>query len=251
MSFLSKLILIIFYSNFSFSISLLNKTQNYDNFLLFNDPSFIESYFKRKNNDKIFSSLGWSKDFFNKLFDLLYDFWYNAKPIPMNYIFNHNFTKCYNQFYSLFTDMKDFVLFFECNGKYLNDLGNENYCITNDNTEYYLLQSYFNSLQSLTSNEDKSLLKFLDQNYFSFGFCLPKDCHDMIHQLMFENKPLMDYIFWQLQVSNFSFHGHEETLNEFEKKYKNGILNFIFFIFHYRNQIFNRNIKNNYYPKGI
>ena len=226
MSLLSKLIFIVFYSNLYSSLSLLNKSQNYNNFFYNKDLSIIESYFDKMSIDTNFTSLGFSEDFFSQLKDLAIDFLLKTKAISLSYIFEPNFMKCINQIEVILKEdnLEDFIFVFESNGKYLNDLGNENYCITGKKTEYFLLQSYFNSTKNLTSNEDKSLLEFLDQNYFSFGFCFPKNCSDLIHQLLFEDKQFIDYIFWQFDVSNFSIHSHSEALKEFKKKFKNGYI---------------------------
>ena len=224
MSFLSKLILIIFYSILFSTLSLLNESQNYNDFLYTKHSSVIESYFDKIITYKNFSSLGFSNNFFFNLLVLADEFLRKTKAIPIEYFRNRNFTNCFNQMLQMFSesDLSNFIFIFESNGKYLNDLGNENYCITRKDTEYYLLQSYFNSTQNLTSSEDISLLEFLDQNYFSFGFCFPNKCSNMTHQLLFEDKQFMDYIFWQFKVSNFSFHSHSETLNEFKNKFKSG-----------------------------
>ena len=226
MSFLFKLVLIISYTYFPSYLSFLNQSPNYDNFFSYNNSPLNESYlFDYLKIDELSYKLGFSKDFFANLVQFAFLFWAESKFIPSTYLFNKNVSECYN---GLVVDTNNsenrdsFNELIEGNGKYLNDLGNEHFCLSINNfkSEYFLFQAYFGNI-TLTNDEDKILLKFLAQNFFSMGFCLPEKCTKIINQLN-EEKELKDFIFWKLNVSNFTIYNHKKKYKELKSKYKYG-----------------------------
>ena len=233
MSFLFKLVLIISYSYFPSYLSFLNQSPNYDHFFFYNNSIFNESnLFNHLNIDKLSYSLGFSKDFLPKIVEFVAVFWEETKFIPSTYLFNQNVTECYN---GLVVDTNEaqgsFNGLIEGTGKYLNDLGNEYYCLRMENfkSEYYLFHAYFENLK-LTNDEDIDLLTLLNQNYFSIGICLPERCDKIIKQLLNE-KQLLDFLFWKLKISNFTVYPHKKAYKEFknDKKYKYGYIYTFFF----------------------
>ena len=230
MSFLLKLVLLISYSYFPSYLSFLNQSPNFDNFFLFNNSSLNESYiFNYLDIDKLSNKLGFSREFIENLVIFFFIFWGDTKFIPSTYLFNENVSECYK---GLVEDTNEttFIELVEGNGKYLNDLGNEYYCLSLEDfnhSEYYLFQAHFEDLR-LTNDEDLLLLYFLNQSFFSMGFCLPEKCINIIEQLS-QEKELLDFIFWKLQVNNLTIYSHKKNYKEFKNKYKYGYIYAYFF----------------------
>ena len=222
MSYLFKFFLIISSLYLFSSEHLLNQCINYNNNFFYKDSSFIEYYLIKYFN---LTNLGFSHDFLEKFVKLVSEYWSKYKIIPVSYITNRNFSACVNAFTQSIGDNFDagIIIFIESTGKYLNDLGNEYYCTSKINTigEYYILESYFDSTEELTNYEDVPLLEFLNQNYFSIGICLPKDCHNIMNQLIHE-KEFLDFLYFNLKVSNFSIYQHQDMYEKYKEQYKYG-----------------------------
>ena len=234
MSFLFKLFLIISYTYLSSSISLLNQSPNYDNFFFYKNTSLIESYlYNYLHIDKILNKFGFSPGFIDKVLKYISDFWIETNIIPTSYIFNTNLTECILELKTIDNLTSAFCL--ESTGKHLNDLGNEHYCINKEtlntsqiSTDYFLIQSYFENGESLTNEEDKSFLEFHNQKYFTVGICMPRNCYNITNQLLKEEKTFLDFLYWKLNISNFTVNTHYKSLEEYQKKYQSGNIITIF-----------------------
>ena len=239
MSLFLKIFVIISYSWLSSSRLLLNQSPNYDNFFFCENSSLIESYLKNYLNiDVTLDNLGFSPNFKYDIATYFFKFWGETNFIPSSYLFNQNFSNCFIDIINNLDIKKENLIrrLIESSGKYLNDLGNEPYCVdnendinnTNDNNdsknndnndrEYFLIQGYFESVNNLTNNEDIILLEFLNQNYFSMGFCLPKNCANLTEQILNE-KTFLDFLFYNLKVSNLTIFKHNETLHNYQQKF--------------------------------
>ena len=138
----------------------------------------------------------------------------------------------FNGFINIFTIIKEPNTLIEGNGKYLNDLGNEYYCLSIEHfkTEYFLFQAHFEEDIKLTNDEDILLLKFLHQNFFSMGFCIPEICKNLVKEIENE-KQFRDFINWKLNVNNMTVDTHKEKYEELRNKfkYKYGVIYKYFF----------------------
>ena len=172
MSHLFKLFIMISSLYLISSEPLLNQSQYYNNSFLFDNPSIMASYLIKSMNFK--NNLGFRKDFIEKFVQAFSEFWAKTHFIPLSYIFNKNFLNCLNSFTGIQSNnLTKFIgIIVESSGTFLNDLGNEYFCKSQDDfsdLEYYIFESYFEETTNITNDEDKSLLEFLNQNYFSLG----------------------------------------------------------------------------------
>ena len=233
MSFYLKLFLLISFL-YNSSTQYLNQSPNYDNLFLYDNFTPEESDLNDIQDMDIFpSNFRFSRKFIPKLIELAVQFLLNTSFISPLYVFDPKIQKCFKGLN--YSDNETFIRYTGCSGKYLNDLGNEQLCIDNRNKnktnsnaseyskgEYFLVRGYFENTIRLTNDEDRNLLEFLNQNYFSVALCLPSACYEMIEQLMYHEKPLLDYIFENLNVSNLTYITHTEASNSNDEKYKNG-----------------------------
>ena len=205
------------------SKSLLNQSSNYNNILPKNGTSFMASSILNDSSDEEKRR----KYIIEKVIALISKFWSQTKIIPSSYILNKNLLECVNSISNISNEdfNKSYVMFIESSGKYLNDLGNEYYCKSEGQdlkAEYYIFEAYFSNVTNLTNDEDKSLLVFLNQNYFSIGLCLPKKCSNIFNELIIQEKQLRDFLFHHLCVSNFSIYAHDDLQVKYNKEYKYG-----------------------------
>ena len=113
----------------------------------------------------------------------------------------------------------------EASGKHINDIGNEHYCIASEKgkekkdrtKDYFLIQSLFQSSIDVTNKEDESLLDFINQKSFYLGLCLPYNCHNISYQLLENEKSFLDYLFWKVNISNFTINSYFDTYDKFFK----------------------------------
>ena len=227
MSYLFKLFIVTSSLFLLSSKSSLNQSSNYNNILLKNNSSFIASSYLN-NTSNLKKKLGFRKDFLEKFIVAFSKFWSNTKFIPSSYIINKNLWECFNSITEIpINDPNNTILtFIESTGKYLNDLGNEYYCKSDSKktkAEYYIFEAYFDNTTNLTNDEDKSLLEFLNQNYFSIGLCLPKKCSNISKELIMKEKQFKDFLFYYLHVSNFSVYEHSNMRDKYNEEYKYGI----------------------------
>ena len=243
MSLLLRLTFLLSY--FYITLPLLNQSPYYDNFFFYKNSSLIEHYLRQlinKNNNNLSNKLEFRHDFVEKIIKFISQFWLETKFIPVSYLFNDKLYKCYESIRSM--DNNTFQMYIEGTGKHLNDLGNEFFCtnhLDNDDTKkennikidsnYYVLQAYIEDINILTNVEDQSLLEFLDQKYFYYGACLSSKCAGIIDVLVKE-KSLLDFLYWNLTVSNFTISNYIDTFETFKnERYKgSNIPNFFYII---------------------
>ena len=233
MSYLFKLFIVTSSLFLLSSKSSLNQSSNYNNILLKNNSSFIASSYLN-NTSNLKKKLGFRKDFLEKFIVAFSKFWSNTKFIPSSYIINKNLWECFNSITDIpINDSYQYItMIIESTGKYLNDLGNEYYCKFDGkklDVEYYIFEAYFDNTTNLTNDEDKSLLEFLNQNYFSIGLCLPKKCSNISKELIMKEKQFKDFLLYHLHVSNFSVYEHSNMLDKYNDEYKYGIYIIIIF----------------------
>ena len=100
-------------------------------------------------------------------------------------------------------------------GKALNDFGNEFECDSSfqSKIEYLTLQFYLSNSSTISSEESKSILDFLEQHYFYIGLCLPKKCKEAVKFLANDNKTLA-IIHDKGDLSNFKVYYKDDILKE-------------------------------------
>ena len=100
-------------------------------------------------------------------------------------------------------------------GKALNDFGNEFECDSTfqSKIEYLTLQFYLSDSSTLSSEESRSILDFLEQHYFYIGLCLPKKCKEAVKFLESDNKTLA-IIHEKGYLSNFKVYYKDDILKE-------------------------------------
>ena len=229
MSLLLKLTLLLSY--FYISLPLLNQSPYYDNFFFYKNSSLIEYYLRQlinKSNNNLSVGLVFRHDFIEKIVQFLFIFWGETQFIPSTYLLNDKTIKCFKSIMSM--NNITFQKFLEGSGKHLNDLGNEFFCsnYSDDNNynitiplNYFVIQAYIEDIHFLTNQEDISLLKFLEQYYFYYGICLPANCISLI-DLLAKEKQLLDFLYWNLTVSNFTISNHNDTSENLKEEKKIG-----------------------------
>ena len=115
-------------------------------------------------------------------------------------------------------------------GKALNDFGSEFDCDSNfqSKIEYLTLQFYLTDSTSISSNEHKNILDFLEQKYFYIGLCLPKKCKEAVKFLEHDNNTLA-IIHEKGSLSNFKVYYKDDVLKEKVHPIYHYIILFYFF----------------------
>ena len=225
------------YSKLSFPLINENQSRNYENYYFYKDSSFLEYNLIKTLNSNYND---FSPNLIINLLNYGLNFWNETKFLPIEYLYNKNFTKCLLSFHleNLFNNTL-FRIYFEGSGKHVNDLGNEQYCIMAneksngiDNLTYFLVLAYLEHPENLTNNEDKNFTYFLNQNYFYIGFCLPNDCKNIFQELI-SDKYFLDFLYHTFAISNFTLTEYKDYSKSYEDKYKNSdvLKGFILFIF--------------------
>ncbi len=216
MSFLLKCTIITLF--FFVSLSVLNEPQINNNYILDEDPSLLDFYSRNffENSNEILLNYNES-DFKSEVIAFFASFWANSSIIPYKYIFDKDFIDCFLKINSL--NSFEFRFFAEGTAKHMNDLGNEFFCRNKlaDNATYYLLQAYLEDLNKLTNYEDGPLLHFLNQNFFYVGICLPNNCSNIVYKFIDKEKSLLDYLYWQMNISNFTITNCNEISKGIDK----------------------------------
>ena len=202
--------------------------------------NYINSLNYLFNND-----LTLSDNFIQKIIQFIAKFWVETEILPTKIILNRNFTKCVDSISHASPDLVDKCV--KGSGKSLNDLGSEydceysNYSDNENKTEnetenenktekneasFLSLQFYVENSSNLTNQEDEFFMNFINAHYFYVGLCLPKYCTDFVKFIVDykENKPFLDYMYWNLSVNNFSLQYSSSTFEDYKKYvFKNSI----------------------------
>ena len=239
MKYILKKIIIFSFINITCSLILLNKTEYSNNFFFDKDKAIFDSFIFSHLNNIISANIisETAQDFAEEIIVYIAHFWVKTRPFPSSIFFDANFLNCVQELYKItfplnFTD--DFYTFFEATGKSMNDFGNEHHCIINSNinVNYYLLQAHIKDQKKLTNYEDFYLLKFLNQNYFYIGLCLPDECEN-ITKKMLKNKEFLDFLYDKLSLSNLTLILDKEKRKEYLGKFKHSqfiIFGFLFLL---------------------
>lgn len=97
------------------------------------------------------------------------------------------------------------LLAFDACGKYLSDYGFSEDCLLNDAFEFFLL-NYTLSISDFNTTSQYQIMRFMNQENFFTGFCMFKDCMDIL-QIIFnstESKAFTDFLKQEAGIKNLT-----------------------------------------------
>ena len=236
---LLNIVLVISFINVYYSLEILNKTRYSNDFFFDKDLAIVESHlFSYFNSISSIEKTDPYQELINKFITFLSNFWANNRPFPSSIFFSQNLTLCLSNITDIISTAKKnsvFYTFFEATGKSMNDLGNEHHCMHNVEptldklVDYYLLEANLYEPKDMTNYEDIYLLKFLNQNNFYIGICLPNDCEPLFQTLLHE-KEFLDFLYDRISLSNFTISVDKNIRKDYENEYKASIfIKWVFF----------------------
>ena len=200
----------IFLIIFHFSYEQLNITSNISKFNLTKNRirRLIE---KIKENNTDYSAL---IDLILKVANFVYNY-LDDNGIWDNFSENEEMNKCIYR--GIIEHLEDETMLETCikgSGKALNDFGNEFECetILQSNVKYFTLQFYLRNSSTISSEESKNILDFLEQHYFYIGLCLPIDCKNAVKYIITDSTVLR-MLYKKGNLSHFKAYFKDDVVN--------------------------------------
>ena len=152
---------------------------------------------------------------------------WNVTKFALNYaeknnldhlIYTENFTKCLYEGILEHLDGGDMIeTCMIASGKTLNDFGNEFECDSTFQSEsqYITLHFSFIDFSTISSEENRNILDFLENYHTYVGFCIPKKCVNAVKELL-QSEPLLNKIRELGNITDFKVNVIKEEIKKAE-----------------------------------